>query len=57
MTYRVEFEGQALRQLKGIPPSVFDALVERVVDGYGLLSFRVDDATELISIFDLAWIG
>jgi mRNA-degrading endonuclease RelE of RelBE toxin-antitoxin system len=83
MTYRVEFEVRALRQLKGIPPSVFDALVERVVDlvrepwdadqmvrggdpsyrqvlfgdGYGLLSFRVDDATELISIFDLAWIG
>jgi hypothetical protein len=26
-------------------------------DGYGLLSFRVNDATELIRIFDIAWIG
>jgi hypothetical protein len=25
--------------------------------GYGLLSFHVDDATELISIFDITWIG
>jgi len=25
--------------------------------GYGLLSFHVDDAAELISIFDVAWIG
>jgi len=26
-------------------------------DGYGLLSFHVDDAAELIRIFDIAWIG
>jgi hypothetical protein len=25
--------------------------------GYGLLSFRVDDAGELIRIFDITWIG
>jgi hypothetical protein len=25
--------------------------------GYGLLTFHVDDATEIIRIFDLAWIG
>jgi hypothetical protein len=25
--------------------------------GYGLLSFRVDDVTEVIGIFDIAWIG
>jgi hypothetical protein len=25
--------------------------------GYGLLTFRVDDAAELIFIFDIAWIG
>jgi hypothetical protein len=25
--------------------------------GYGLLTFRVDDADELIFIFDIAWIG
>jgi hypothetical protein len=25
--------------------------------GYGLLSFRVDDAAELIRAFDIAWIG
>jgi hypothetical protein len=25
-------------------------------EGYGLLSFHVDDAAELISIFDIAWI-
>jgi hypothetical protein len=25
-------------------------------DGYGLVSFHVDDATELIRIFDIAWI-
>lgn len=26
-------------------------------EGYGLLSFHVGDATELIRIFDIAWIG
>ncbi len=26
-------------------------------EGYGLLSFHVDDAIELIRIFDIAWIG
>jgi len=26
-------------------------------EGYGLLSFHVDDATELIRIFNIAWIG
>ena len=26
-------------------------------EGYGLLSFYVDDAIELIRIFDIAWIG
>lgn len=26
-------------------------------DGYGLLSFRADDAAETITIFDIAWIG
>lgn len=26
-------------------------------EGYGLVSFHVDDATELIRIFDNAWIG
>ena len=25
--------------------------------GYGLLTFRVDDEAELIVIFDIAWIG
>jgi len=25
--------------------------------GYGLLSFHVEDAIELIRIFDIAWIG
>jgi hypothetical protein len=83
VNYRVQFEGQALVQLKGLPQAIFDALVERVTDlvrepwdadlmtprgdptyrqalfghGYGLLSFQVDDATELISIFDITWIG
>ncbi len=26
-------------------------------EGYGLLSFHVDDAAELVRIFDIAWIG
>ena len=26
-------------------------------EGFGLLSFRVNDVAELISIFDIAWIG
>ena len=26
-------------------------------EGYGLLSFHVDDATGVIRIFDIAWIG
>jgi len=25
--------------------------------GYGLLTFRVDDTAELIRIFDITWIG
>ena len=32
MSYRVQFEGQALVQLKGLPQAIFDALVERVTD-------------------------
>jgi hypothetical protein len=83
MSYRPQFQGRALVQLNGLPPAVFDAIVERVAvlvrepwdadlmtpggdpaycqvvfgSGYGLLSFRVDDAAEVISIFDIAWIG
>lgn len=37
-----------------------DDLAERQAtfgEGYGLLSFHVDDAAELIRIFDIAWIG
>ena len=30
MTYRVEFHASALAQLQGLPPPVFDALVESV---------------------------
>ncbi len=30
MSYRPEFEGNALVQLNGLPPVAFDALVERV---------------------------
>lgn len=26
-------------------------------DGYGLVTFRVDELAELISIFDITWIG
>ena len=83
MSYRPEFEGDALVQLNGLPKAAFDALVERVAvlvlepwdatvippgndpvyrwtifgGGYGLLSFRVDEATEVIRIFDILWIG
>jgi hypothetical protein len=83
VSYRVQFEGQALVQLKGLPLAIFDALVERVTDlvrgalgrrsdeawrrpclpaglfghGYGLLSFQVDEAAEVIAIFDITWIG
>jgi hypothetical protein len=32
MTYRAEFEGKALVQLRGLPPRVFEALFERVVE-------------------------
>lgn len=32
MSYRVQFEGQALVQLKGLPQVIFDALVERITD-------------------------
>ena len=32
MSYRIEFGGQALVQLNGLPPEAFDALVERVVE-------------------------
>jgi mRNA-degrading endonuclease RelE of RelBE toxin-antitoxin system len=30
VSYRVEFHASALAQLQGLPPSAFDALVERV---------------------------
>jgi hypothetical protein len=30
VSYRVQFEGPALVQLKGLPEAIFDALVERV---------------------------
>ncbi len=30
MSYRAEFEGQALLQLNGLPQAAFDALLERV---------------------------
>lgn len=30
MTYRVEFHASALAQLQGLPPTAFDALVDRV---------------------------
>lgn len=32
MNYRVEFEGNALVQLNGLPLDAFDALTDRVVD-------------------------
>jgi hypothetical protein len=32
VSYRVQFEDQALVQLKGLPQASFDALVERVAD-------------------------
>lgn len=32
MSYRIEFGGQALVQLNGLPPDAFDASVERVVE-------------------------
>ena len=87
VSYRPEFEGDALVQLNGLPQAAFDALVERdavlvlvlVLEpwdasvippandpayrltvfgaGYGLLSFRVDEAAEVIRIFDILWIG
>jgi hypothetical protein len=83
VSYRPEFEGDALVQLNGLPKAAFDALLERVavlVDepwdaavippaddpayrrtvfgaGFGLLSFRADEAAELIRIFDILWVG
>jgi hypothetical protein len=41
-----------------IPPAN-DPAYRRTVfgSGYGLLSFRGDDAAEVISIFDILWIG
>ena len=41
-----------------IPPAN-DPAYRRTVfgSGYGLLSFRVDEAAEVISIFDILWIG
>jgi hypothetical protein len=32
VSYRIEFGGQVLVQLNGLPPEAFDALVERVVE-------------------------
>jgi hypothetical protein len=83
VSFRPEFEGDALVQLSGLPEAAFDALVKRVVAlvderwdavvlppgddpayrgtvfgaGYGLLSFRVDEAAEVIRIFNIVWAG
>jgi hypothetical protein len=41
-----------------IPPDNDPAFRRTVFGGgFGLLSFRVDDAAETISIFDIVWIG
>jgi hypothetical protein len=56
VTYRVEFEGDALERLNGLPKNAFDALVESIGD-YGILSFRVDERAELIRIFGILWAG
>ena len=34
-----------------------DRAYRQAIFGEGLVSFRVDDAAELIRIFDIAWIG
>lgn len=41
-----------------IPPAN-DPAYRRTVfgSGYGLLSFRVDEAGEVIAIFDILWVG
>jgi hypothetical protein len=84
VSYGVEFEGDALAQLNGMPEAAFDALTERVMTlidqpwdasvawpwdnpAYrrtvfgprqeGILSFRADDAAEVISIYDIVWAG
>lgn len=83
MSYRVEFDGKALVQLRGFPDDAFEALLARTIElvdapwdaivmppgrdpafrmtvfgnGWGLLTFYVDDYAELIRVFDLAWIG
>lgn len=41
-----------------IPPDYDPAYRQTVFGaGYGFLSFRVDEAAELIRIFDILWIG
>lgn len=83
MSYRAEFDGNALVQLNGLPKAAFDALVERVAvlvlepwdaavvppandpafrrtlcgAGYGLLSFQLDEAAQVIRIYDILWVG
>jgi hypothetical protein len=69
MSYRVQFEGQALvervtdlvREPWGadlMTPGGNPAYRQAIFGpDYGLLSFQVDDATELVSIFDITWIG
>jgi hypothetical protein len=57
MTYRVEFEGAAL-DTELLAPGDNPARRQAIFgEGYGLLAFDVDDATELIRIYRIAWIG
>jgi hypothetical protein len=49
-----------LVQLSGLPSIASDALVKRQAvfgEGCGLLSFRLGEAAELVSIVDISWIG
>jgi hypothetical protein len=83
VSYQVQFDGNALIQLRGLPEDAFEALLARVVElvdapwdaavaapgndpavrdatfgtGWGLLTFQVNDDTELIRIFDITWIA
>jgi hypothetical protein len=78
VNYQIQFDGDALIQLRGFPTDAFEALLARVVElvaapwdatlmppgrdpafretvfgnGWGLLTFYVDDVAELIRIFD-----
>jgi hypothetical protein len=60
VTYRVEFQPSALRQLNGFPGGALDSRpTERqaVFGGVGLVTYEIDQARQVVAVTDVTWAG